>query len=501
MRKQTKLLLAAVYGTLALLLLGVLPLYQSRVLADETKAGATRAEAKVIGLGETYSETTVDKNDTDFFRFTTTEHGYFQVQLGQNAADSQKVRAGWDMKVLDEDGKELTAESGIKEKWTSIVLPYAEPGRVFYVQVTPVSWGVPKDCTYDITVSQTATEEWEAEPNETQAAATVIEPDKTYHGITVGDKDTDMFRFTTTKQGYFQVQLGRNAADGNDIRAGWEVKVLDENGVDLTTVTGVKENWTSVILPYAEPGRTFYLQVAPVSWGIPKHCVYDVTISQTEATDWEAEPNGTKETATTIRAGQTYQGITMAREDEDYYKLAVSAAGKLKVELRPSDTNLSDSIHAGWDIFVYDKDLKEVTKRNGVKTADSVSFNVKKGTYYILVKGVSWSSPVKCRYELSTTYAKKPAKTTISSVKASGKTATIAWNKVPDATGYVIYRSTSKNSGYKKVKTITKNATTAWKNTGLKSGKTYYYKVAAYKKTGGVTSASGYSAVKSVTVK
>ena len=66
-------------------------------------------------------------------------------------------------------------------------------------------------------------------------------------------------------------------------------------------------------------------------------------------------------------------------------------------------------------------------------------------------------------------------------VKAGTKKATLTWNKSTKGTGYVIYRSTSKNSGYQKIKTITSLKTTSFTDKNLKSKKTYYYKICVYK--------------------
>ena len=59
----------------------------------------------------------------------------------------------------------------------------------------------------------------------------------------------------------------------------------------------------------------------------------------------------------------------------------------------------------------------------------------------------------------------------------------LTWKKVSGATGYYVYRTDSKKGKYKKIATTKK---TSYKNSKLKSNKTYYYKVAAYKgkKTG-----------------
>lgn len=56
------------------------------------------------------------------------------------------------------------------------------------------------------------------------------------------------------------------------------------------------------------------------------------------------------------------------------------------------------------------------------------------------------------------------------------------WSKVSNSSGYQIYRSTSKNGSYKKIKTINKNSTLSYTDTNkLSSNKKYYYKIRAFK--------------------
>jgi lactocepin len=92
----------------------------------------------------------------------------------------------------------------------------------------------------------------------------------------------------------------------------------------------------------------------------------------------------------------------------------------------------------------------------------------------------------------------KPA---IKSLIAGKKKATVKWSRITGASGYVIYRSTKKSSGYKAVKTITKGGTVSFTNTKLKKGKLYYFKMRAYRTVSGKKVYSSYSAVKSVRVK
>lgn len=69
---------------------------------------------------------------------------------------------------------------------------------------------------------------------------------------------------------------------------------------------------------------------------------------------------------------------------------------------------------------------------------------------------------------------------TVSS-KSKGKV-TVKWNNVAGETGYQVWYSTRTSSGFKKVGNYKANTTSATKS-GLTSGKKYYFKVRAYKKT------------------
>lgn len=72
------------------------------------------------------------------------------------------------------------------------------------------------------------------------------------------------------------------------------------------------------------------------------------------------------------------------------------------------------------------------------------------------------------------------------------------WDACVGVTGYEVYRATSKNGTYTKVATV---SATTYKNTGLKTKTTYYYKVRAYKKITGNTLYSAWSDVKSFSTK
>ena len=77
-----------------------------------------------------------------------------------------------------------------------------------------------------------------------------------------------------------------------------------------------------------------------------------------------------------------------------------------------------------------------------------------------------------------------PAAAKIESTKVKNAytyhSAKLSWRSVKGASGYQVYRSASKNGKYKKVKTTKAKS---WTDRNLTTGKTYYYKVRAYKKS------------------
>lgn len=91
----------------------------------------------------------------------------------------------------------------------------------------------------------------------------------------------------------------------------------------------------------------------------------------------------------------------------------------------------------------------------------------------------------------------------VSGIKVtSGKgKCTVKWKKNSKGSGYVIYTSTSQNGTYKEAKTISGKSEKSATIKSLKSGKTYYVKVVAYKEFGGIKIYSKMSSPIAVTIK
>ncbi|MCM1272097.1 MAG: right-handed parallel beta-helix repeat-containing protein [Clostridium sp.] len=94
--------------------------------------------------------------------------------------------------------------------------------------------------------------------------------------------------------------------------------------------------------------------------------------------------------------------------------------------------------------------------------------------------------------------AKVPGVGGVSAKSKTYNSVEVKWKAAKGVTGYEIYRSASKNKGYKKIATIKKNSELIFTDKKLTTGKTYYYKIRAYYKSGRSVKYGSYSKVVSV---
>lgn len=172
--------------------------------------------------------------------------------------------------------------------------------------------------------------------------------------------------------------------------------------------------------------------------------------------------------------------------------ISVKTPGKVKLYW-----NLSRGAN-GYEIYRSSKKDQGYDLLAKVKGKDNVAYTdstlVPGKTYYYKIRptvsnnGVagwgSFSVPIKVKT------VDKTAITGISSENSGS--IQIGWKKVGNATGYEVYRSTKKDSGFKKIASL-KNSKNKYTDKSVKSGKKYYYKIVTVGKLNGKKITSGYS--------
>ena len=158
---------------------------------------------------------------------------------------------------------------------------------------------------------------------------------------------------------------------------------------------------------------------------------------------------------------------------------------------------------AGYRVYAYNAKTKKWSKAATV-SASTLSFKqtgLKSGTTYkYKVKAYAKQDGKTYWGEASDTMTTttKPAQPAIKSTSASTSAVRLNWNAVSGANGYRVVRYDANAKKWVSVGTI---KTTSFKEKKLKGKTSYKYKVKAYRKVGGATYWSEYSAVKSVKTK
>jgi fibronectin type 3 domain-containing protein len=145
--------------------------------------------------------------------------------------------------------------------------------------------------------------------------------------------------------------------------------------------------------------------------------------------------------------------------------------------------------------------IYRATKSSGtyslIKTTTSLSYTntglTAGSTYYYRIRAYQTGKKVYSKY--SSVVSAKPIPATPANLKAAKTSSTsikLTWNGVSGASGYEIYRAASSTGTYSLIKSTT---SCSYSNTSLAKGKTYYYKIRAYKTVNGKKIYSSYTSV------
>ena len=125
------------------------------------------------------------------------------------------------------------------------------------------------------------------------------------------------------------------------------------------------------------------------------------------------------------------------------------------------------------DVYIINN-VDDINYTSGTKNSSALIIR-KDGSIWRL--DIGGKSPKLTKVRSGKDKYKKISKPTNLKATQSGKNnAKVKWSKVEGATKYTVYRSTIKNGKYKKIGTSKKNS---YKDTKLKKGQKYYYKVVA----------------------
>ena len=202
-----------------------------------------------------------------------------------------------------------------------------------------------------------------------------------------------------------------------------------------------------------------------------------------------------------VFAGDGTQGPDGAftRSLESNYASAMTKLPRVKVTAK--NTASSGKIKLSWDkvdgaksYTVYRASSKTGTYKK-LDTVTKTSYTDSSATvgkkYYYKVVAVHKNSDANSAKSEAVARTRDLAQVKVKAenIASSGKIK-LSWKSVSNATGYKVYRATSKNGTYKSLKTVT---ATTYTDSSAKAGKKYYYKVVAIHSNSSANSAKSES--------
>lgn len=427
---------------------------------NDSFAGATSIKAD-----KTYKGSIRTKEDNDYYKVKVNNDGYVKIKLEHSATTAAGI---YKIKLYDADYNLICERvaAGTEKKFETCKIGLKKGS--YYVQICNYE---AYSGTYKLTVNATKASNWESELNNDTAHADKISVGKAVNGTSTTSNCDDYYKFTLSKASYINVSLEHEKISGTDYL--WRIDIYDAKGnrIDYSaSYKYVTESETYAATKTTKLAKgTYYVEVSEYL-GHALDMEYKLTVNKVE------------KKAPTISSVESTQ----------YNKIKVSwkaVPGATKYEIYRADSKNGSY-----------KKVKTISDGTTTSWTDS---SVKTGkTYYYKMKSVvTTNKEQKSGYSKVKSAKCVPATPSVSLKSSTKKQMKISWKKVSGADGYEIYRATSKDGKYTKVTTIKKGSTKSYTDKKLTSGKTYYYKVRAYKKVNGKKVYSSYSKVQSKKVK
>lgn len=222
---------------------------------------------------------------------------------------------------------------------------------------------------------------------------------------------------------------------------------------------------------------------------------------------------GAKEYQFKVRAVRKFEGTNYYGS---YSTVLSTVTAPKKTTGAVAETSSTTEIDISWDkvtrasgyrVYRLNKDTgkyQHIATVKGNKTFDYTDTGLKSATEY------SYKVRAYVTYDGTNYYGSycdvvsavtKPAKVKGLSLTTKSSSVTVSWNKLSGVTGYRVYRLNTKTGKYEKIATVKGASTVSYRDTSVKKGTTYTYKVRAYKAYNGTNYYGSYSTTASVKAK
>ncbi|WP_298484113.1 dockerin type I domain-containing protein [uncultured Ruminococcus sp.] len=363
----------------------------------EYEGNDTLEAANPIPLNTKITGYLSSKGDMDYYQFTTTEDGQISLQLTFDYVDSIY---GWTVSLVDASGTPLQnwEVSRADGSFTSTVIGVT-PGT-YYCKVTIGGFNELVSSDYQISANFTPSSALdtlnETEPNDSFDTADTIPIATPCVGSLHSKTDVDYYSFTLEEDSAFSISFNHEKTDETDNK--WKLSVYNSNR-DLINTWNVPANIATTTTPiFGYPAGTYYFTVTGYSDYHYSEMPYTVQVNATPKSQWttpydyETEPNGNFETASTLAIATPCTALTdNDSSDVDYYTFELTEPGTMSVTFAH---DIIDGNYNLWEVTLFDTDRKKISSVTSPGNTASVTIpeqGYNPGIYYVQVNPQDFS--------------------------------------------------------------------------------------------------------------
>ncbi len=322
---------------------------------------------------------------------------------------------------------------------------------------------------------------YESEDNDSYSTADYVPVNSTIYGVCTGGYDEDWYKFTLDSPAKVNVEFSFNRADSDGF---WNVYIYKYTGngdySELDYESVYRYDGSCTFSSLGLPAGTYFVKVYPhyvsgVQYSITPKCTY--------TSNWEREFNDNYTTADALTFGTTRYGVCSSGYDEDWYKFTLTSSAKIKVSFTHNKTNSNGNWHVGIYKYLGNGNYSSLNGHYVYRYDGSYtfpSFGLSAGTYFVKVEPYNaYSDVLGIKYGVTVNYS-VPAPSSLKVSSRETASLKLNWSKVSGASGYQLQRKSG--NSWKNVTTTSSNTATV---SNLAAGRTYQFRVRAYKTVSG----------------
>jgi Ca2+-binding RTX toxin-like protein len=306
----------------------------------ETESNDTRAGADPLPLNGLLTGHKASLQDVDHYRLDLAAASTLSITID---ADLGVPYGRFLLRLEDAEGQVLVGVRSADREGHLELQAAVDSAGTYYLRFDSESLiiGAYHDpIRYTVQTTTTAgTAGWETEPNNQREAADALGLGETIAGRLNGPDDVDYFRFLAPSTGTYSFVMGANAF--RDLHT---LSLEDANGDAFATFGQPIAQAPSEISVALTQGQNYYLRVAD-GIALTNYGTYQVQVLQSTAAPlrYEGESNNTAASADVLVLGEQINGFVAGAEDEDHYRISVTAPGVLRIHF---DSRIGEDIES-----------------------------------------------------------------------------------------------------------------------------------------------------------